>query len=127
MRWLLGAFFVLAGVNHFLRTDFYLRMMPPYVPWHLELVWISGVCEMALGAAVLIPRYRIPAAWGLIALLIAVFPANVHMALNSSSFPAFSPAALYLRLPIQGVLIAWVWWSTRDSSSGMKTARRTSL
>jgi uncharacterized membrane protein len=106
-------FFVIAGINHFRSPDFYVRMMPPYLPLHRELVWLSGVAEVVLGVLLLIPRTSIAAAWGLIALLAAVFPANVQMALHPETFPSLSPAALWLRLPLQGVLIAWAWWLTR--------------
>lgn len=87
--------------------------MPPYLPWHLELVYLSGLLEILLGAMLLIPRYTTLSAWGLIALLIAVFPANIHMALNSDQYPSMSPLVLWLRLPLQGVLIAWAYWFTR--------------
>jgi uncharacterized membrane protein len=110
MCWLMGLLFVLAGVLHFLRPEFYVRIMPPYLPWHLELVYVSGVCEVVLGLLLLVPRFTALAAWGLIALLIAVFPANLHMALNSDLYPSISPIALWVRLPLQGALIAWAYW-----------------
>ncbi len=110
--WLLAGFFVAAGVAHFVVPDFFVRAMPPYLPWHLPLVYVSGVCEVVLGVLVLIPRTRRLAAWGMIALLVAVFPANVHMALNPELFPILPPAAMWVRLPLQGVLIAWAWWYT---------------
>jgi uncharacterized membrane protein len=113
LRILLALFFIGAGINHFARTGFYLRMMPAYLPWHLELVQVSGVAEAVLGVLLLMPRYTVTAAWGLILLLIAVFPANVQMALHPETFPEFGPAALWLRLPLQGVLIAWTWWYTQ--------------
>jgi len=113
MKWLLGLLFVLAGVNHFINPEFYVRIMPPYLPWHRELVYISGVFEAILGSLLLIPRFTSLAAWGIIALLIAVFPANIHMAINSQHFPEFSPISLWARLPLQGVLILWAWWFTK--------------
>jgi uncharacterized membrane protein len=112
MKWLFGVFFVLAGINHFVSPDFYVRIMPPYLPWHLELVYVSGVFESLLGALLLIPRWSGFAAWGLIALLIAVFPANLHMALNANLYPEMSSVLLWLRLPVQGLLIAWAYWFT---------------
>lgn len=115
LKLLLGVFFIAAGVNHFLRTGFYLRMMPPYVPFHLAMVQISGAAEILLGLLVLIPRRSAIAGWGLIALLIAVFPANVQMALHPETFPEFSARALWLRLPIQALLIAWAFWYTRKN------------
>ncbi len=110
---LLAIGFVLAGVNHFVNADFYVAIMPPYLPWHLPLVWLSGIAEVALGIAVLMPRTRSLAGWGLIALLVAVFPANLHMALNPGDFADVPRWALYLRLPLQLVLIAWAYWATR--------------
>ena len=109
MKWVLGVFFVAAGAAHYVRPDVYMRIMPPYLPWHRGLVYLSGLCEVAFGALVLIPRFSVPAAWGLIALLIAVFPANVHMAMNPRLYPVVSPFLLWLRLPLQGVLIAWAY------------------
>jgi uncharacterized membrane protein len=113
LRWLLGLMFLLAGANHFWHTEFYVRAMPPYLPWHRELVYLSGLLEMALGALVLVPRYSSLAAWGLMALLVAVFPANIHMALNPQLYPAISPAVLWARLPLQAVFLAWAYWFTR--------------
>jgi uncharacterized membrane protein len=112
LKYLFAIFFVLAGLNHFLNVDFYMNIMPPYLPWHLFLVYLSGVCEIALGLLLLIPKFTSLAGWGLIALLFAVFPANIHMAVNPQLFPEFSPMLLLLRLPIQFVLIAWAYWYT---------------
>lgn len=123
LHWLLGVFFVVAGVGHFLRPDLYVRIMPPYLPWHLELVYLSGACEVALGGLVLIPRCASAAAWGLIALLIAVFPANVHMALNAHLYPEFRPGVLWARLPLQGVFIAWAYWYTGSRASPQPPSR----
>ena len=93
--------------------DFYVRIMPPYLAWPRGLVLVSGAAEIALGLLLLVPRTAAPAAWGLIALLVAVFPANVHMALHPDRYPDLPPAALWARLPLQGVLIAWAAWFTR--------------
>jgi uncharacterized membrane protein len=122
MKWLFGFFFVLAGINHFVSPDFYVRIMPPYLPWHLELVYVSGVFEALLGALLLIPTWSAFAAWGLIALLIAVFPANLHMALNPHLYPEVGPAFLWLRLPLQGFLIAWAYWFTRTKGRSRAVA-----
>jgi uncharacterized membrane protein len=116
LRWVMGALYVAAGVNHFVSTSFYVQIMPPWIPWHLALVYASGVAEIALGLGVLAERTRRVAAWGLVALLIAVFPANLHMALNDvhiDGAPAAPAWALWLRLPLQVVLILWAWWHTR--------------
>jgi len=117
MKWLLGMLFVIAGMNHFRVPNFYANLMPPYLPWHLPLVYISGVAEMVLGVLLLTSRFQTAAAWGLIALLIAVFPANIHMALHPEQFPNISPALLWTRLPLQGVLIAWAYWFTGRNST----------
>lgn len=117
LKLVLGIVLVGAGLNHFLSADFYLRMMPPYLPWHLELVYISGIAEILLGILLLVRRTLAIAAWGIIALLIAVFPANLQMALEPSQFPNIPEIALWLRLPFQAVLIAWAYWYTRSPSS----------
>ncbi len=119
LRVLLGAFFVLGGINHFRDADFYLPMMPPYLPYHLELIYLSGVAEIALGVAVLIPQTRRLAAWGLILLLIAIFPANIHVAVYDVPIGGATEGAgvwNWVRLPFQLVLIAWAWWYTRPEA-----------
>jgi uncharacterized membrane protein len=113
LKYLLCVFFVVAGLNHFINPAFYLKSMPPYLPWHLFLIYLSGVFEVALGVLLLVPALTRVAAWGLIALLIAVFPANIQMALNPRLYPDISPTVLWLRLPLQAVFIAWVYWYTR--------------
>lgn len=112
-RCLLGLLFVGAGINHFWHTPFYVAMMPPYLPWHLALVYVSGIAEVALGALMLTRRWQALAGWGMLALCVAVFPANVHMALHPELFSQFSPQGLLWRLPLQAVLMAWAWWYTR--------------
>ena len=114
LKYILASGFVFAGINHFLNTDFYLRMMPPVLPAHLFLVQISGVFEIALGTMLLIPKFTRVAAFGLIALLIAVLPANIFMAQHPGLFPEFSRAALYIRLPLQLVLIIWAAWYCKN-------------
>jgi uncharacterized membrane protein len=103
MKWLLAVAFIAAGVNHFARAEFYVAIMPPYLPWPHELVLVSGVFEILGGIGLLIPRLRVAAAWGLIALLVAVFPANVHMALHPEALPerfaGVPPVVWWVRLP----------------------------
>jgi uncharacterized membrane protein len=105
----LGGFFLLAGLLHFLRPKPYVAMMPDALPRKRELVFASGVAEMAGGGGVLMPGTRRFAGWWLIATLLAIFPANVNMAVNAGRFRAVPEPMLWVRLPIQGVLIAWVW------------------
>ncbi len=109
VRLLAGPVFIAAGVLHFVKTGWYERIMPPWLPAHRELVYASGVAEIAGGAGLLHPRTRAIAGWWLIATLIAVFPANVHMARHHDDYDVPGAAtALYARLPLQLVFIAWV-------------------
>ena len=105
---LFAGLFIVAGVGHFVSTDFFVKIMPPSLPYHRELVWLSGAIEVALGIMLLAPRTSRLAAWGLIALLIAVFPANIYMYQHADLFP-FPPITLLLRLPAQGLLILWAY------------------
>ena len=114
---LLAVFFAVAGVNHFVNPAFYVAIMPPYLPAHLELVYLSGLLEVLGGLALLPQRTRVLAGWGLIALLVAVYPANLHMALHPELFPDASKMALYVRLPFQFVFIAWTIWATRPEAA----------
>ena len=120
LKCLLAFFFVAAGINHFWHPDFYLKMMPPYLPWPAALHLLAGLCEIVLGVLLLIPRWQQLAAWGMIALLIAVYPANIYMALNPHLFSRMNPTALWIRLPFQFLFIAWAWWFTRDRVSSTK-------
>ncbi len=107
-----AALFVVGGVGHFVKTDVYMRIMPPYLPYHRALVLLSGVFEVALGILLLVPTTTRLAAWGLIALLVAVFPANLYMYQHPERF-SLSPTLLLLRLPLQVVLILWAYAYTR--------------
>ncbi|MAX38392.1 MAG: DoxX family protein [Gimesia sp.] len=112
-KYLLAIFMIGAGTMHFVNPVFYLKIMPPYLPFHKELVLISGVCEILLGILLLILKYSHLAAWGIIALLVAVFPANVYLYQNQDILPA-SPIIHLLRLPLQGVFVLWAYWHTRS-------------
>jgi uncharacterized membrane protein len=119
----MAGIYLTAGTLHFLRPDVFLDILPPYLPWHAALVYLSGAAEIILGLLVLIPAARAYAAWGLIALLIAVFPANIHMAVNPRDFPDIPAWGLCLRLPVQFLLIAWAWWYTRPEASNNRDAK----
>lgn len=112
---LLTVAMVLAGLSHFTMTATYTAIVPNYLPAPVALVYISGVLEIVLGLALQAPATRRLAAWGLIALFIAVLPANVHQAMHNLQPPGLemSPTMLWVRLPIQLVLIAWAYWMTR--------------
>lgn len=109
----LAALFIAGGVNHFVNPKFYLSMMPPYLPAPALLVQVSGLFEVLGGLGVLWPVTRLYSGYGLVALLVAVFPANLHMALHPESFPTIPIWGLYLRLPLQVGFIGWVLWATR--------------
>ncbi len=115
LRYVLAAAMVGIGVTHFTATDWFVAIVPAELPHPRALVYVSGVCELAGGLGLLVPLTRRAAAWGLVALYIAVFPANVNMAWNhiAPGGHAFPAPALWLRLPLQLVLIAWAYWFTR--------------
>ena len=113
----LAAFFVVAGANHFVKPDFYVGIMPPYLPAHLELVYLSGFFEILGGLGVLVPKTRVVAGRGLILLLMAVYPANIHMALHPELFPTIPVFALYARMPAQVFFVAWAYWATRPDGA----------
>ncbi len=112
-RRIFAGLFLIAGSFHLIVPQFYVRIMPPYLPWHLGLVYLSGVCEMLGGAGILLRQTRQAAGWGLVALLIAVMPANVYMATHPASFSGIPAWALWLRLPLQLPLIILAWSFTR--------------
>lgn len=124
LQYVLAILFVVAGANHFRSPAVYVSIMPPYLPAHLALVYISGVCEIALGALLLVPAATPLAAWGLIALLVAIFPANLHMATHSQLYRGISPALLWARLPLQGILILWAYWYTPPRTARPNVAAR---
>jgi len=113
-RLALGVLFFGAGAMHFVATSVYAKIVPPMLPDPRLLVQISGVAEMLGGIAVLVPQTRRVAAWGLVALLVAVLPANVYMAVDHSRWPGIPAWLLWARLPLQLPLMVWAWMYTRD-------------
>ena len=107
--WFMGG-----GIAHFTSTTFFLAIMPPYVPFHLAAVYISGALEILLALGILHSMTRQWAGNLLILLVIAVTPANVYMWMNPGLFPDVSPGFLSLRLVVQVLLLALIWWSTRS-------------
>jgi uncharacterized membrane protein len=114
---LLSVAFITAGILHFLRPQSYEQIMPGYLPAHRELVLISGAAEIAGGVGVAFSQTRRGAGVWLVALLVAVFPANVEMAVNSEHFRSIAPALLWARLPLQGLIMWWARRATRGSRS----------
>src|SRR5215207_9190682 len=121
LRWVLTIFMVASGLNHFVSPAVYTAMVPRGLPSPLALVYISGVAEIAGGLGLILPATRRLAAWGLVALLLAIFPANLNMAINHLPLGdrVVSPWALWLRLPLQLPLIAWAYWYTRPPRPAM--------
>ena len=109
----LSLFFIYFGIDHFINPEFYLSIMPPAFPLHVEAVYISGFFEILGGISVLIAPLRKIAGWGLVALLICVYPANIYMAITPEAFPEISIGLLYFRLPLQFLFIYWAYSVTR--------------
>ena len=106
----MGAFYAFAGVNHFWHPAFYTNIMPLYFPWHLELVYLSGIAEILLGVGVCIERTRRVSAWLIVAMLLSFLPIHIDMLLHHADrFGSVPLAGLWLRLPLQGLFIFWAW------------------
>jgi uncharacterized membrane protein len=110
-RALLGAGMIGIGIAHFVAPEPFVKMIPAALPWPLFLVYLSGAAEIAGGAGLFVPRLRRAASWGLIALYVAVFPANLNMAINQIPLGDYQPSAfaLWARLPLQVVFIVWAY------------------
>jgi len=118
LRWIFAGFMAWVGVQHFVDPQTFVDIMPPLLAgWALELVYISGVFEILGGVGLLIPKTRRAAGWGLIALLIAVFPANIYMAIENVPFKGeqLDDAVRWGRLPFQLVFIWLAYWTSRDA------------
>ena len=105
----MAALHVIAGINHFVNPDFYKMIMPPWLPWHYSIIFISGLAEIVLGLLLLPLQTRKLAAWGIIILLVAIFPANVQMMLNYQQEKNPDWWIAVVRLPLQLLLIVWVY------------------
>jgi uncharacterized membrane protein len=118
LRVMLAICIIVVGSLHFAVPDPFVKIVPPYLSSPLALVYISGFFEILGGIGILVPPVSQAAAWGLIVLFIAVFPANINMAVNQIDLPGIpdSSAFRWGRLPFQAVLIAWAWWYTRTDS-----------
>jgi uncharacterized membrane protein len=124
LRVLLAVFFVVAGAMHFLKPHVYEAIMPPWMPWQAFLITLSGAAEIAGGLALSAPfPVARMAALGLVALLILVFPVNIHMAMSASQFPQIHPLMLWFRLPLQFVLIYALLWCTEAGATGKATSK----
>jgi uncharacterized membrane protein len=108
---IIALFFLVGGIGHFISADLFIMAMPDYLPYHKELVLISGVFEVLGAIGLLVPKTRLLAGYGLIALILAVYPANINMALQPEKYHDISVFFLYLRLPMQLLFIRFVWWA----------------
>jgi uncharacterized membrane protein len=111
-RGLLGVALVLQGINHFVLDQEMAQWIPSWLPAPLLMVQLSGIAEIVLGLALFVPRLRRLAGWGIVALLIAVFPANIEMARRPELLPQVPEVLLWVRLPFQLLFFYWVWAST---------------
>lgn len=113
-RYIIATAFVVTGLLHFIRPQTFVNIMPDYIPWHLTMVYVSGVAELMGAIGILVPETRFWAGWGLIVLLIAVFPANINMtveAIEKTGYNSWYSIAAIARLPLQFVLIYWIYWA----------------
>ena len=118
LRKLVGPFFVCAGALHFVIPRTYRKIIPPWVPAPEAMVYASGAAEIAGGVGMMVPARRRLAGWWLLVTMLAVFPANVHMAINAEDFPAVPGGgpSLWARLPLQGVFVAWIFHAMRGGA-----------
>lgn len=123
LRVFLAISLMVVGTAHFVKPEQFARIVPPQLPYPFQLVYISGFFEILGGIGLLIPLVSVAAAWGIVALFIAVFPANINQAINSISIEGIPdhPWLYWFRLPFQAVLIAWAWWYTKKSPSSSHT------
>ena len=111
--YLMSLFYISIGIKHFINADWFIKIMPPYLVYHKELVYISGAFEVLLGTMLVFEKTRFLSGWGLILLLIAVFPANIYLAQTNGAAMNISPALAWGRIPFQAVFIALAYWHTK--------------
>jgi len=113
----MSLFYVIVGVEHFVYPDWFVKIMPPYLPMHYEAVYLSGFFEILLGTMLLFKQTRYVAAWGLMLLLLAVYPANIYLAFNKIPQDAIEISAFlasWVRLPIQFIFLGLAYWHSKD-------------
>ena len=110
---IMSLFYIMAGTNHFINPDWYVRIVPPILPFKTAIVYISGILEIILGTLLIFPKTRFIAGWGLILLLVAVYPANIYVALTNGEAMDTTPLIAWGRLPFQFVLIGLAYWHSK--------------
>ncbi|MBL4594822.1 MAG: DoxX family protein [Flavobacteriales bacterium] len=108
----MAGIYILAGIYHFVNPKFYLKIIPPYIPWHKAVNYLSGATEIILGVLLFYPPYATFAAWGIMGLLIAIFPANIYHLTSAKPGKGIPIWVLWLRIPLQGLFIWWARWYT---------------
>lgn len=111
---IMACFYIKVGIDHFIKPEWFLQIYPPFLPFGLEAVYISGFFEVLFGIMLLIPKTRYYAGWGLIVLLIAVFPANIYLAYTNGAAMDISAAVAWGRLPFQALFIGLAYWHSKD-------------
>ena len=106
-------FYIMAGTNHFINPDWYVRIVPPILPFKTAIVYISGILEIILGTLLIFPKTRFIASWGLILLLVAVYPANIYVALTNGEAMDTTPLIAWGRLPFQFIFIGLAYWHSK--------------
>ena len=106
-------FYIGAGINHFINPDWFVRIVPPILPFKITIVYISGIFEVILGCLLIFPKTRFIAGWGLILLLLAVYPANIYVALTNGKAMDTTPMIAWARLPFQFVFIGLAYWHSK--------------
>ncbi|MAJ44093.1 MAG: DoxX family protein [Candidatus Marinimicrobia bacterium] len=112
--YIMGIFYAYVGITHFTEPKWFMQIMPPYLPYHLQLVYLSGFFEIVFGVMLFFSKYRYIAGWGLILLLIAVFPANIYLAQTNGDAMNISANLAWWRLPFQLVFISLAYWHTKS-------------
>ncbi len=110
----MSVLYIIAGVNHFVSPLFYKKIMPPYIPWHMKVIYVSGVLEILLGILLIPKSTRRFAAWGIILLLIAIFPANIYMMTTYLNDHHPKLWITIVRLPLQILLIWWAYTVSKN-------------
>ena len=121
---IIALFFISGSIAHFVFADFFVLSMPAYLSYHKELVIISGIFEMLGAIGILVPQTRLLAAYGLLALVVAVYPANINMALHPENYPDMPAWFLYIRLPFQFLFLWFIWWAIAPERSQTPTGLR---
>ena len=112
--YIMSYFYIQIGIKHFTDPNWFMQIMPPYLPYHLELVYLSGFFEIILGILLIFKKTRYIAGWGLILLLIAVFPANIYLAQTNGAAMGISPEIAWGRLPIQAIFVALAYLYSKE-------------